>query len=254
MCITLVLMAYQKTESRSYAALKIIFSFALLAGLATIAYFVWFGSPSKATVVSVSQGDGGQIAQLSDNQFVASARTEQASTPVAQTQQEEVQPQTEPTLSDKPHVMGLPARWTQTNSVTEANPCEPTLEQVTETYTNAQEVITLYVNGSPTGCDNAIVGDVYYDYDFSADGTSVTANTTNKPPFCTKETNPKCPKGDGKVTVFVGNGSASNPNTLEKNSLTGKTYYFTIVDSGLDADLDTQGATLAQLVESIQIN
>lgn len=248
-------MAYQKTQDRSYTALKILFSIAVIAGLGVIAFVVWFGQPTTTSTVTVSQSEGGQIAQLSDNQFVAGANTEQSTSPAPTAPATPMPEQTAPeAASDKPHTLKLPAGWSQTNSVTDVNPCDPSLEQVIETYTSAQEILTLYVNGSPTGCDNSTIGDVYYDYDFNADGSKITVNTANNPPFCTKETNQTCPKGDGKVTVFIGNGSASDPNILEKSTVTGKTYYFSVVDSNLETDLGNQAATLAELVEALQIN
>lgn len=245
-------MAYQKNVDRGFAFMKYVFILTLFAGLVLAVVAVWFGAPRLANTndsVVVEQSEPGQIASLSGDQFVAGDNTtaqdsEQSATPAA----------TEEEAANIPHSMNLPSGWTLSNTDTGASPCDPTLDQTIETYVNGSETLTVYVNGSAAGCDNNTIGDVYFDYNYTPDNSGISVDTTPVPPFCTKDQNPTCPKGDGKVTVFVGNQSSTDPNADEPNPKTTKTYYFSIVDSALDADLDAQAASLGKLAEAIVIN
>ncbi len=250
-------MAYQKIPSRNFAALKIILGFAVLLVLLVAVIVVWFSRSNIASEPTVRAGSVGEIARLSGDELVPSS-SDNAPNMAPQTTSgtsstdDVLGTQTE--LSSDPYTMDLPSGWSKTSTKESQNPCDTSLTQTVTVYAKDKETITVYENGSPTGCDNNTIGDVFYGYDFSTDGKSIAVDTAINPPFCTKDQNATCPKGDGKVTVFVGNVSSSDPGELVKSSITGKTYYFTIVDSGLESNLDAQGASLAQLVESIQIN
>ena len=229
----------------------------MLIGLVVIAVLVWVrmtSSDSNASIDTPTGGEAGEIAQLTQlNEFKPRSSNQQqpSETLGAQTDQPNENTQT---FSDKPHSMELPAGWSLTGSDTQTSACDPTLQQTVETYANGQETLTVYINGSPAGCDNAVVADVYYDFNFTTDNSGITIDTSTVPPFCTKEDNPACPKGDGKVTVFVGNQSSTDPSADERNEKTNKTYYFKIEDTGLEADLNAQAVSLARLAATIKIN
>lgn len=240
-------MPYQKNQQNNFIVLKLFFGMIILSGLAVIAYLVWSNQSNVAVNTKPEQSsEGGKVAQLGDtNQFVAGASTE---TPSQQTQIQETT-----TYSTEPFVMNLPAGWTTNGAQDSQNPCDPDQTQIITTYTNGSKTIEVFQNGSPTGCDGSTIGDVYYEYEFTTNDSALAIETGQSPVFCTKQDNPTCPKGDGKVTVFVGNKDAVEPNNFVKNSVTNNTYFFVMTDTSLSSDLNAQAATLASLAESITI-
>ena len=248
-------MAYEKNYDGSLAIAKIILGVVCIIGLVAIIAIVLVRrgtAPSEPQPVAESVTTG-RIANFSTNEnAVAGANTEPTELPSAIPAEAE-QPDTQ-SFSDAPMTMNLPVGWTQTGQQTLANECEPDITDTVTTFQNGDETITVYENGSPVGCDNSVIGDVYYDFNFARDGGSITVDTSTSPAFCTPEDSPTCPKGDGKVTVFVGNAEVSTPADFTRSSKTDKTYFFVIEDTGLEDDLLAQSKTLAQLAASIQIN
>ncbi|MFT4532450.1 MAG: hypothetical protein ACI9T8_000473 [Candidatus Saccharimonadales bacterium] len=158
-----------------------------------------------------------------------------------------------PVKKGPPFTIELPEGWdlTETNSV--QNPCNPTETKlwVTNVYEKDNEVLTIYENGHPNGCSNEKVADVYLDFDYTFDNKSLLIDTSAVT-FCGSST-PTCPKGDGRVSIFVGNKTSEDEN-YELNLANENTYFFSILDTQVDSDLDKQVRDLVVLLELIQFN
>ena len=239
--------------------IKILAIAAFFLALLIAVMIIWFGRSSTPTTPTVRTGTVGEIARLNGEVLVPSDGSD---APVSNNppQQAPVQTdevlgdQTSDELSDEAYEMLLPSGWEIIDTNEHENPCDPSIDEIVTTYKNGKETIEVFENGTPTGCDDNTIGDVFYEYNFSSDGSSITVDTAQQPKFCTKDQNPTCPKGDGKVTVFVGSYTDSQTGVLNKSDVTGKTYFFRIIDSGLENDLDAQGVALAELAATIQIN
>ena len=221
----------------------------VLAPLAYVVYNYLSVEPSKTTPskpVSI-------VAAPANNQSIAVLGQQNTNNSATNTPSSEAEEVSGDTSSKEPYKIELPAGWALVDTVTSPNPCDEKIEQKIDTYKNDKETLLIYENGDPRGCDNSVLADTYIDFDFSDDGKSLRLNDLEKLAFCTKEENPACPKGDGIVSIFIGN-EDTNQGRYVKNKITGKTYYFSITDTKLDADLDTQVRSLASLVEAIKFN
>lgn len=154
-----------------------------------------------------------------------------------------------PSASNKPYDLKLPNGWSKT-SKTDVASCEAEGEAKIDTYVRGSQTIILYENGHPGGCDLKGLADVYLDYDFteSAEGISI---DVSKIAQCTKEQSPDCPKGDGIVSVYIGNKESNNAKKLTKNAKTQKTYFFSITDTSVQPNFENQVKSLAALISEI---
>lgn len=195
-------------------------------------------------------------ANLPEDGIIASSLLQGSENSVLGTNNNQSQEEAETPASDSPgFTFQPPAGWTQKSIETVDNPCEPESNKkwTTAVYVNDREQITIYENGNPNECSNGIVSDVYLDYDFTENEDSIVVYDENIV-FCDLST-PGCPKGDGKVSIFIANEiDEPGQNMFEANSLNGNSYYFSILDTKVDPDLDNQVRTLVQLVELIEFN
>ena len=157
------------------------------------------------------------------------------------------------TYSEEPYSFKLPAGWKQTNDNIQENPCGEGKEWKTSTYSNGPETVIVYENGTPGGCDESSKPDLYLDFDFINTDSAIKVNDEVDLTFCTKQQHPDCPKGDGKITLFVGNKKDdSEIHTI--NKVNGNTYFFKIDDTKIDGDLAAQTKSLVKLIELIKFN
>jgi hypothetical protein len=166
---------------------------------------------------------------------------------------QEPQTQAAVSFSSLPYTLPLPAGWAEIDSSANAIPCDGGEEVVTKTYKNGQETLIVYENSSPDGCAGTSIADVYLDYDFDTDGSKIIIDDS-KISQCSKTDNSSCPKGDGKVSIFIGNEDPSGPNKQIKSTITNKSYFFSITDTKIDSDFTTQVKSLANLLKDFQIN
>lgn len=153
--------------------------------------------------------------------------------------------------SELPYSMDLPSGWGLTNSDTKNDPCGGDSEWKTATYSNGAETIIVYENGNPNNCGGDKIADLYLDFDYVDSDSTIMVNDNIDLALCTKEENPACPKGDGKVSIFIGN-EISGGYTV--NKVNGNTYFFSIEDTEVENDIQAQVRSLANLVEVIKFN
>ena len=222
----------------------------LLIGGASAGLYYFLNKPESKTTTNPNTStnslpSNGIIAQF--NQNGTSNTNNQAE------EAEEPQTQEAVSFSDLPYTLPLPDGWSEIESDTAAKSCTEGESVTTKTYKNGQETIVVYENGNPDGCTGTSVADVYLDYNFDTDNTKIIIDDS-KITQCSKEDNPNCPKGDGKVSLFIGNEDPSDPSKLSKSSITNKSYYFSITDTKIDSDFTTQVKSLASLIKNFQIN
>ena len=205
---------------------------------------------STATIPPQTSSQGGTIATLGQVPG-QTQNTQPAQQPTEQTTEPQVAA-AETDVSTLPYVFTLPAGWAETNKVSAADPCGSDATVLTTTYTNQQETITVYENGTPFGCGNEQVPDVYLDFNYTDDFTGITIDENQPIVQCSKDDNPACPKGDGSVTVFIGNEDVDQANVQLTNELNGRTYMFSINDSQFDGDLSAQVKSFLSLITAIQ--
>ena len=155
----------------------------------------------------------------------------------------------EPEYSGLPYELTLPDGWSEVGSDTKSDPCGGQAEWLTATYKKGQETLIVYENGHPNGCDGEGIADMYLDFNYTSDGAALMVDTTIIEQ-CTKEENPLCPKGDGRVSVYIGN--VNEEDGYSVNSVNGRTYFFSLTDTGIDPDFTAQVKSLAAIVEGIQ--
>jgi len=215
-----------------------VIAFFIIIIAATVGYNSWqeksesFVAPDVSTMVK-----GGSVQLLggpqpqAPNQQVQSAVTEQ--------------PSVTESLAKIPYSMNIPSGWKETAYEERVNNCTGStgIESSQRTYTKGSQTLRVFENESPLGCEGEAVADLYLDFDFSADETSINPNVDVDLSLCTKEQNPACPKGDGKISLVIGNESA--PNEPIKNTISLSYYYFAIDDTNLEPDQRAQIKNLA---------
>ena len=88
---------------------------------------------------------------------------------------------------------------------------------------------------------------MYLDYEFSSGGDGLSVKTADIEQ-CSKDANPDCAKGDGRVTLLVGN--RDEDKNLVENEKTGNTYVFRITDTAIEPDFEKQAEKLANLLNN----
>ncbi len=197
---------------------------------------------SKLPQTSVSENQSQPKKKVSDSDIVAVF----SETPV-QSQITNAVPTDEADVaaaSDTQQVkITLPDGWDiKSNDTKEKSDCDASKQQTVAVFENGDEKITAYENASPTGCDGKTIGDVNVTFEYQENGI-IKVKRPSQFTQCIKEQNSTCPKGDGKVTVFV---TSDTPNPLN-----GHTYAFRIDDTKLDADFDTQVTGLISHIDQI---
>jgi hypothetical protein len=201
----------------------------------------------QAAPTTTSATKPGVIAVLGNNNSFVSPDQANTTTPQvngAQTTDEAVPEK----YSALPYELGLPDTWTVSAPVE----CAPDSLASATTYTNQSQTIVVYTNTRPENCGGAQSADTYLDYDFTDNDAAILVRT-DAITQCSKTDNPTCPKGDGKVSVFIGNQSAVDATVDTKNKLTDKTYSISIVDTNISGDFKTQVTALASLIQ-LKIN
>ena len=195
-------------------------------------------------------GDLGIIAVLGANNEFTNGNSNNALTQQSarQAPKTATQPKSSPTYSTEPFRLSLPAGWSPRTTTQ----CVSNQQAVATTYTNQSRTVIIYENTRPENCEGPLAADTYLNYDFTADGSSV-AIATDSIVQCSKQDNPSCPKGDGQVSVFIGNASANDPASDTKNSLTNKTYFYSIIDNKIISDFAAQVKELTTLLNSFTI-
>lgn len=159
------------------------------------------------------------------------------------TTEQDAQEDTQAVTEQKSVKLFMPDGWNVMSSTTsETSECDPTKPQTVAVYQKGDETITVYENATPAGCDNSTIGDVNLSFSY-AENVSVKVDKSSGFAQCTKDQNSTCPKGDGKVTIFV-TSEAPNP-------LNGNMYAFRIDDSKIDADFNAQVAGLVSHIDQI---
>jgi len=158
----------------------------------------------------------------------------------------------EPEVTPGPNYqLDLPAGWALKTTETALNPCDDSEQEwVTTTYQNGTKTITVYENGLPSECDSPDVTDVFLPFEYTADGSGLSIDTDGTIVFCSLET-PGCPKGDGRVSITIANEDPSAPTSYTINPLNRNSYFFDILDTSVEADLDQQVEDLVDIVRTI---
>jgi hypothetical protein len=241
-------MSYKKNvnpKKVSWGERVIIISVMILA-IGTVAYGLSKSNEPKKPAFVAQETEGGIVASSINPQLQSPQSTNNAQVQSAQ----DTNPIAEKTYPN--FEVNLPAGWTKKSEETVDNPCDGLegKKLTTAVYVNGQEELTIYENGSPNGCgEGSAVADVYLDFDYTSDNSYVLVKTDNVV-FCDLSV-PNCPKGDGKVSLFIGNKDDADKDIV--NPDTKDSYFFSIVDTKLDSDTNAQAATLAKIVESIII-
>lgn len=199
--------------------------------------------PSRTSSVEINN-DTGVVAVLgANNQFLNDeipitnqSAAAQATTP-ATTKEEQLT-----------YSFNLPAEWI----ASEPQPCSGNTDAQSTTYTNQSRTVVIYENTRPTDCGGEQAADTYLDYDFSDDSASITVKTSVITQ-CNKQDEPACPKGDGKVSVFIGNESPTDKATDVANTLTKKTYFLSMTDTIVSGTFASQVTELSSLSKLFKI-
>ncbi|MCA9323885.1 hypothetical protein KC992_02165 [Candidatus Saccharibacteria bacterium] len=199
------------------------------------------GSHTERSKSSISRdssaASGGIVSQLNTPQAAQSTDTNQA-VAGASTKEVTEEPQKELKLN-------TPAGWQIKESKTDVSTCDPSKTQTITTYKKGSQTLAVYENADPSGCDGGTIGDVSVDFAFTENSLGI--KTTRQAAYaqCTKEQNATCPKGDGKVTLFI---SSKKQN---KNPLNDRTYAFKVEDTSIQPDFNAQVNALLDVVDTV---
>ncbi len=174
--------------------------------------------------------------------------------PTPQTQGATTTQEQEPEIAPGPnYTLEFPDGWIPEFNELKTNPCDPDSDEewITTTYKKGTQQITIYENALPNDCADNGVADVYLDFEYTSDLSGVVVPTgEGQISFCDLST-PGCPKGDGRVSVYIGNEDPEQPNTYIKNELNNNSYFFSILDTSVQSDLQAQVESLVEIVRDI---
>ncbi len=196
-----------------------------------------------------TNGQAGVIAMLGQQQAAQPQVQAESITPqpveTPETKPVENEPPVDETI--EPYDLKLPEGWKKKDSKDVEKSCVTGKDAIIDTYQKGAETIKVYENTRPGGCNGKTVADVDLAFTFNEDGEGLKV-ATGKIKQCSKDENELCPKGDGRVSVFISNLQESE---LISNPKTGNGYFIEIVDTEVDASLETQVKKLAKLVQDI---
>jgi hypothetical protein len=231
--------------------------FILLAAIGTGGYFFWQQKDTNKELSFVTSSESTtetsdivkNFSQAIQPQPVLGQATSEvepptSSSPVASSAEDLSSP-----VSEKPYNLQLTSGWKKKSKSADKS-CVAGSKAVVDTYTRDSQTIIVYENTHPGGCDLSGVADVYLDYDFTETGDGIVVDTS-KIKQCSKEENRDCPKGDGRVSVYIGNKESSDAKNLAANKITKKTYFFSITDTAVQPDFEKQARSLSKLIEKI---
>jgi hypothetical protein len=237
-------------ENKKEIIVAIVIVIGIIAGV--LGYvFLQNSQDSSEREVTSNNGRAGVVAMFGQQgQPAVQAESTQVPTPVPTPAPVEAEPEIE--VVNQPYALNLPQGWERTESDTDSRTCDDEEVEVTiDTYKNGSREIIVYENGFPTGCTLKNDVDVYLDYDFSENGDSMRIATSNIEQ-CTKDENPDCARGDGRVSVLIGNRNPDNNKQLLSNEKTNKTYIFRITDTQIAPDFESQVKELVTLLQSVE--
>lgn len=233
----------QNTISNKQVAIVGLFSIGILLAALALAYLFTTNESSEQVSNEISS-QGGVVASLDRNNTFADPRLQQQqNTPqVAAAQTPEPRP--------KNIEIVLPPTWSITGSSSEPNVCNPDTEATTSTYTSGSKTLVVIESTNTAVCEQQKIADAYLGYTFANEGLSI--SIANKSAAqCSKDQNPACPKGDGKVSITSSSILAADTTKLEPNPINNKTYVFSVTDSTISGTFDQQIAELATLLEAV---
>jgi hypothetical protein len=188
------------------------------------------GENYTATTPDTTNEQGGTVAVLAQ----ANARRTAGAT-------ENTPSATEPTPQF--YTFTMPVGFSAPTVVEEKSSCgENTVRK--STSVSGSISLTLYENGKPNDCDPSIIGDATLSLSKTEQNALVVQNK-EQVSFCTKEQNPACPRGDGRLTLHF--------TTTESIEALKDTLYVVIEDTAIQPDLNAQAQQLVGIVEQIQL-
>lgn len=216
-----------------------------------VVLYIWYAYVSSGEAAK-PKADDNSIAQqqkkMKDTNIIAVF----SENPVPQTQQSSPAPSEEvASASVISAQVSMPKEWKLVSEENNKSTCDTSLASKIITYEKDTQSITIYENSNPSGCDGKKVGDVTVPFSFLEDGT-ISIQESESYIQCTKEQSKSCPKGDGKVTVFVMNRDPATKNDV-KNPINKATYAFKIDDTSISPDFSKQVNELVNIVKSVTL-
>lgn len=204
------------------------------------------GNEQKAWLVDETTTAQGQKTNTSGIVSVlAQTQTPNQSNQAQDTEEPQVASATDEVKSLK---IVFPKEWKKSEKSVSVASCDSTKKASTQTYTVGSKTIVMYENSTPAGCDNKTVGDTSGIFTYDEVG-AVKVIKKDMYKQCTKQENPTCPKGDGKLTVFAT--SIDEKKNEITNPFNKNTYAFRLEDTNIDPDFSKQVASLLGLIDQI---
>lgn len=211
------------------------------------ASFTFGGGDSTSDVIPATSGSGGVIARFNVDRNgqevpqpssgdVAAATTENQSTV------------TEPRYAETELELQAPDEWALTDTQQAENGCDPTLPQVVSTYQKDAVTLVVYENARPGGCASEVLGDIMVGFAYVAEGLAIESIRADEYVQCTIEQNPTCPRGDGRVTLFIESLNAETQQP-QPHPITSQAYAFSMVDTTIGPNLNDQVNQLLDVID-----